>query len=483
MDKLKELRMTLVILVIGTFFISGCFFNNKHTVTFKTNGGSEVKNVTVKNGTKLEKVAEPKKDGYVFGGWYLEGEEFDFDSKIDEDVTLVAKWVKVEVANGDNVEDTTTTTVPTTTMKSTKSTNTTKASGGSTTKKTTKKTTQKPSTSTAQTNNSSPVVNPTEEVKVTDSTQVVEPTQSTEPTQVIEPTEKPDEPEKTEPIQPIEPTEPIQPTEPTNPKPGIDVTVPVIPVRPIEATNLVIEKIIENVVNEETGDITEIETIKIAKTNGEANFISNVSEEDLKKIVTSDMKTWRITANNVFDYNLNLDELKIVNILELKGFNRVTSLTIHIDGDIYIFEFNEENNQWILQRANVSVGTSTLDIRYFSDIQKAVNNARSMETVSLLSDIEVNETVSLLVPIIFDGEGYEITKRDDYLFDIENMVYVDGDELIFNNMSLNVDSLIRKGSSTFDKITINAPEGILSGVIIDRNDQLTVNNSNLLGVF
>lgn len=143
MDKLKELRMTLVILVIGTFFISGCFFNNKHTVTFKTNGGSEVKNVTVKNGSKLENVSEPKKDGYVFDGWYLEGEEFDFNSKIDDDMTLVAKWIKVDVNKDTETEPTTeATTESTKTTKKTTSTKTT-SKANATTKKTTKKTTQK----------------------------------------------------------------------------------------------------------------------------------------------------------------------------------------------------------------------------------------------------------------------------------------------------------------------------------------------------
>lgn len=43
MEKLKEIRMTLVILIVGLFFISGCFFNDNKTVSFKTNGGSEIK--------------------------------------------------------------------------------------------------------------------------------------------------------------------------------------------------------------------------------------------------------------------------------------------------------------------------------------------------------------------------------------------------------------------------------------------------------
>ena len=115
MERIKELRMTAVILLVGMFLLSGCFFSSKHEVAFKTNGGSEVKNVSVKSGNKIEVPETPTKEGYVFEGWYLNGKEYNFEDEVNEDITLVAKWRKVDVdgeeeneENKNEEEDTTT---------------------------------------------------------------------------------------------------------------------------------------------------------------------------------------------------------------------------------------------------------------------------------------------------------------------------------------------------------------------------------------
>ena len=34
----------------------------------------------------------PIRDNYIFTGWYLNDEEYDFDTPVNEDITLVAKW-------------------------------------------------------------------------------------------------------------------------------------------------------------------------------------------------------------------------------------------------------------------------------------------------------------------------------------------------------------------------------------------------------
>ena len=38
----------------------------------------------------------PTKEGYEFVGWYLNGEEFNFDTKINESISLIAKWELLE---------------------------------------------------------------------------------------------------------------------------------------------------------------------------------------------------------------------------------------------------------------------------------------------------------------------------------------------------------------------------------------------------
>ena len=64
------------------------------TVTFDTDGGSEIAPVTVAEGDVVEMPEEPTKDGYLFDKWTLDGEPYDFDTPVDADITLKATWTK-----------------------------------------------------------------------------------------------------------------------------------------------------------------------------------------------------------------------------------------------------------------------------------------------------------------------------------------------------------------------------------------------------
>ena len=65
------------------------------TVIFDSAGGSAVESQTVADGGKASKPADPTRDGYTFQGWFTEdGDEYDFDTPVTEDVVLVAKWAQ-----------------------------------------------------------------------------------------------------------------------------------------------------------------------------------------------------------------------------------------------------------------------------------------------------------------------------------------------------------------------------------------------------
>ena len=65
------------------------------TVTFETNGGSEVKAQTVDYGTAVTAPTAPEKEGYVFDGWYTDSaltNAYDFSAVVTKNITLYAKW-------------------------------------------------------------------------------------------------------------------------------------------------------------------------------------------------------------------------------------------------------------------------------------------------------------------------------------------------------------------------------------------------------
>ena len=72
------------------------------TVTFISNGGSNVEAKTVENGKTISAPVAPTRKGYRFMGWYEEISEneyklFDFSTPIMDNITLYAQWEKVPV--------------------------------------------------------------------------------------------------------------------------------------------------------------------------------------------------------------------------------------------------------------------------------------------------------------------------------------------------------------------------------------------------
>ena len=64
-----------------------------YTVTF--NFGDDIKTVNVKEGEKVEKPKkDPHKDKYKFIGWYLGDKLYDFNTPVDKEITLEAKFEK-----------------------------------------------------------------------------------------------------------------------------------------------------------------------------------------------------------------------------------------------------------------------------------------------------------------------------------------------------------------------------------------------------
>lgn len=65
---------------------------NQYTITFNTDGGSDVAPITQDYGTAVAAPAAPTKDGYTFVGWYKDGVAYTFTTMPAEDITLTAKW-------------------------------------------------------------------------------------------------------------------------------------------------------------------------------------------------------------------------------------------------------------------------------------------------------------------------------------------------------------------------------------------------------
>lgn len=88
-----------------------------YQVTFESNGGSAVASQTVPVDTPAAKPTDPTKDGFVFGGWFVDKDltiAWDFTANVTGNMTLYAKWTAVTPKPAEPVKpvETTKKTVP-----------------------------------------------------------------------------------------------------------------------------------------------------------------------------------------------------------------------------------------------------------------------------------------------------------------------------------------------------------------------------------
>lgn len=83
-------------LILGSVLLLGIIFYvfNFRTVevTFDAKMGAGILPVTLKVGEKVEEPTPPTSSEYNFMGWYLNGEKYDFNTPVKNDITLEAKW-------------------------------------------------------------------------------------------------------------------------------------------------------------------------------------------------------------------------------------------------------------------------------------------------------------------------------------------------------------------------------------------------------
>ncbi|MBE7089423.1 MAG: hypothetical protein E7362_01305 [Clostridiales bacterium] len=75
--------------------------NQNYTVTFDSNGGTAVESKTVEERTKVAEPTAPTKSAtaeytFTFAGWTLNGADYDFDTLVTGNITLVAKWTETK---------------------------------------------------------------------------------------------------------------------------------------------------------------------------------------------------------------------------------------------------------------------------------------------------------------------------------------------------------------------------------------------------
>ena len=73
-------------------------------VKFNSTGGTTISNQAIQKGNKVVKPSNPTKKGYTFVNWTYNGKVYDFNTKVEKNIELVANWKKIEEVSNNNIK-------------------------------------------------------------------------------------------------------------------------------------------------------------------------------------------------------------------------------------------------------------------------------------------------------------------------------------------------------------------------------------------
>lgn len=106
---MKKFSLLLITLFcIGFIYIPSCVYaegenteeieKEQFNVTFDSNGGTTVNTQKVEKDKTVARPTNPTREGYTFREWQLNNTTYNFNTKVESDITLIAVWDIIKVA-------------------------------------------------------------------------------------------------------------------------------------------------------------------------------------------------------------------------------------------------------------------------------------------------------------------------------------------------------------------------------------------------
>lgn len=93
MEKNRIVILSTVVIMVVAAFCCLFFINNKFQVKFDCGKDCKAQLKYVKKGETVKAPENPEKEGKVFIEWQLNGKKYNFNKKVNKNITLKAKWL------------------------------------------------------------------------------------------------------------------------------------------------------------------------------------------------------------------------------------------------------------------------------------------------------------------------------------------------------------------------------------------------------
>lgn len=97
MEKSRYLFViSFIFIFMIAIIITNIYYKDKLIIKFETGTNEVILSKYTKKNQKIEKPTDPTLDGYVFVEWQLDGNRFNFNEPVKDNIVLTAKWAKEE---------------------------------------------------------------------------------------------------------------------------------------------------------------------------------------------------------------------------------------------------------------------------------------------------------------------------------------------------------------------------------------------------
>lgn len=88
--------ISIIIVFLVAILLSHFYYKDKYIVAFETGTNEKILTRYVSKNSTISEPITPEKDGYVFVEWQLNGNKYDFNNEVNENIILTAKWMREE---------------------------------------------------------------------------------------------------------------------------------------------------------------------------------------------------------------------------------------------------------------------------------------------------------------------------------------------------------------------------------------------------
>lgn len=225
---------------------------------------------------------------------------------------------------------------------------------------------------------------------------------------------------------------------------------------------------VDTQINKKIKNITNIriDDKKIIFNSSKSNVVSNIDKKDLDYLLNSKKNNWYIINENGNIFNTLIEK----NIIKLYG-DEFKSISIFDGNKNYTIDY--KNGLWEINYPNIKVGIG-LNVRYFNSLEKAIETYKENEIITLLQNLNVENSIDINKSIVIDGNNKKINCQSS-LFNILNNI-----DIKINNINIETNNLVNVKKKNKSSLSINDSYLVIKEKLSNNKIKTNIKDSNVL---